>query len=173
MQRVLGSSISEVDMRPKQYMVELSEAERTQLLLLIRQGRAPARTLQRAHILLRAHEGAFDHASAEALHVSSKTVERVRRRFADAKPQDRLEVALYDRPRPGSDPKLDSRAEAFLVALACSDAPGERTRWTMQLLAERLVELEVIDTISDETVRRVLKKTSSSRGKRPTGASPR
>lgn len=172
MRRALGSPSVEVLMRPKQYKVELSEAERTQLLLLIRQGSAPARTLQRAHILLRAHEGAFDHATAAALHVSSKMVERVRRRFADATAQERLEIALYDRPRPGSEPKLDARGEALLVALACSDAPGERTRWTMQLLADRLVELEIIDTISDETVRRTLKKTSSSRGRRSTGASP-
>lgn len=173
MRQAPGSSSLEAVMRPKQYTVELNEVERTRLLLLIRQGSAPARTLQRAHILLRADEGAFDHASAEALHVSSKTVERVRRRFADAAPADRLDVALYDQPRPGSQPKLDARGEAVLVALACSDAPGERTRWTMQLLADRLMEMEVIDTISDETVRRTLKKTSSSRGRRPTGASPR
>ena|SRR4028118_192703 len=158
-------------MRPKTYRVELTEAERIQLLLLIRQGKTPARALQRAHILLRAAEGAFDHESADALHVSLRTVERVRQRFAQAPPEERLDRALYDRPRHGSDPKLDTHAEAFLVALACSKPPQEREHWTMQLLADRLVELGIVEAISDETVRRTMKKTRSSRGRRRSGAS--
>ena len=151
-------------MRPKTYRVELTEAERVQLLLLIRQGKTPARALQRAHILLQASEGAFDHQSAAALHVSLRTVQRVRQRFAEASPEERLERALYDRPRPGSEPKLDARGEAFLVALACSTPPEKREHWTMQLLADRLVELSIVEAISDETVRRTLKKTRARRG---------
>lgn len=158
-------------MRPKTYRVELTEEERAQLLLLIRQGKTPARTLQRAHILLRASVGAFDHESAGALHVSLRTVERVRQRFAQAPPEERLDRALYDRPRPGSSPLLDTHAEAFLIALACSKPPQKREHWTMQLLADRLVELDIIEAISDETVRRTLKKTRSSRGRRRSGAS--
>jgi hypothetical protein len=160
-------------MRPKTYRVELTDEERVQLLLLIGQGKTPARALQRAHILLRAAEGAFDHESADALHVSLRTVQRVGQRFADAALGDRRDRALYDRPRPGSDPKLDAHGEAFLVALACSRPPEKREHWTMQLLADRLVELGIIEAISDETVRRTLKKTRSSRGRRRSGASPR
>lgn len=160
-------------MRPKQYRVELTEEERVELLLLARQGKVPARTLQRAHILLRAHEGAFDHESASGLHVSLRTVQRVRQRFAAAAPEERLEIALYERPRPGGERKLNGKGEAFLVALACSTPPEEREHWTMQLLADRLVEVGVVETISDETVRRTMKKTRSSRGRSSSGASPR
>ena len=160
-------------MRPQEYRVELSDEERVQLLLLTRQGKTPARTLQRAHILLRADEGAFDHQSASGLHVSMRTVQRVRHRFAQAPPEERLSLALYDRPRPGAQPKLDSRGEAVLIALACSEPPGKREFWTMQLLADRLVELHVVESISDETVRVRMKKTRSSRGRRGTGASRR
>lgn len=160
-------------MRPKTYRVELTEDERAQLLLLTHQGKTSARTLQRAHILLRAAEGAFDHESAGALHVSLCTVQRVRHRFAEASPEERLDRALYDRARPGSEPKLDARGEAFLIALACSTPPQKREHWTMQLLADRLVELKIIEAISDETVRRTLKKTRSSRGRRSSGASRR
>jgi hypothetical protein len=79
---------------------------------------------------------------------------------------------LSERPRPGGRRKLDSRQEAFLIALACSTPPEGRACWTMQLLAEKLVEIQVVEAISDETVRRTLKKTSSSRGRRRPGAFP-
>jgi transposase len=156
-------------MRPQTYRVELTDEERVQLLLLTRQGKAPARAIQRAHILLRADEGAYDHVIAEALHVSRKTVGRVRQRFAEASIEHRLDTVLYDPPRPGAERKLDAKQEAFLIALACSEAPEGRKHWTMQLLADRLIELEIIDSISDETVRRTLKKTYSSPGRRPSG----
>jgi hypothetical protein len=147
-------------MRPKQYRVALTEAERAELLLLVRRGRAPARTVLRAHVLLRAHEDAHDGDTARALHTSPDTVARTRRRFVEAPAAARLTRALYDRPRPGASPKLGPKQEAVLIALACSDAPEGRTYWTMQLLADRLVELHVIDAVSDETVRRTLKKTA-------------
>lgn len=143
-------------MRTKQYRVELTDLERAELLRLTHSGTAPARTLTRAHILLRAAEDAYDWATAEALSASPKTVQRVRQRFAAATPEERLAHALYDRPRPGAARKLDGSAEAFLVALACSDPPEKRKHWTMQLLADRLIELHIIDAISDETVRRTL-----------------
>jgi transposase len=104
--------------------------------------------------LLLADEGGADAAIAAALHVHRATVERTRPRFVEGG----IERALHDRPRPGSRPKLDRKQEAFLVALACSAPPDGRARWTMQLLADRLVALEIVDAISDETVRRTLKK---------------
>ena len=144
-------------MRTKQYRVALTAEERAALLLLIRRGTAPARTILRAHILLRAHEDARDPETAAALHTSVDTVQRVRRRFTEG----RLARALYDRPRPGAAPKLDAKGEAQLIALACSAPPAGRTVWTLQLLADKLVELHVIDTISDESVRRTLGKKSA------------
>ena len=116
---------------------------------------APARRLTRARILLLADEGGPDQGIAAALHVHPATVERTRRRFVEGG----VERALSDRPRPGGRPKLDGQGEAHLVALACRTPPEGRARWTMRLLADRLVELELVDAISDETVRRALKKT--------------
>lgn len=145
-------------MRTKEHRVELTDEEQAELFVLIRRGKAPARTLTRAHILLHASEDTYDRMTAEALHVSPATVERVRRRFAEAAPGERLQRALYDAPRPGAAPKLDAKAEARLIALACTAPPDNRTVWTMQLLADKLVELHVIEKISDETVRRTLGK---------------
>jgi len=112
--------------------------------------------LTRARILLLSAEGKTDTFVADALKVNPQTVRNIRKRFAE----EGLEVALRERPRPGARPKLDAKGEAFLIALACSDPPEGREHWTMQLLADRLVELGVVDSISDETVRRVLKKTN-------------
>lgn len=156
-------------MRPQTYRVELSEEERVRLLLVIRQGRAPARVVRRAHTLLQASEGAVDHEIAAALHVNRTTVQRTRERFCAGG----LDAALYESPRPGSEPKLDGKAEAFLVALACSEAPAGREHWSMQLLADRLVHVGLVASISDETVRRTLKKTRSSRGSARSGVSRR
>jgi transposase len=144
----------------KRYLVTLSDDERVQLLALTKKGKVAARQLTRAHILLQADAGVADTASAMALHVGTATVERIRKRFVE----EGLEAALSERPRPGGRRKLEGKHEALLVALACSTPPDERPRWTMQLLADKLVELKQVESISDETVRRTLKKTSSSRG---------
>jgi transposase len=144
----------------KKYIVDLTKVERAQLLDLTKKGKVSARRLKRAHILLLAHEGRTDEAIAAALHVSVSTVERVRRRFV----MGNLEHALNEQIRPGARRKLDGRQEAFLVATACSTPPEGRSRWTMQLLADKLVELEQVDSISADTVRRTLKKTMSSPG---------
>ncbi len=98
--------------------------------------------------------------------VGPSTVSRVRRRFVEGG----LERALNDRPRPGQRRKLDGKQEAHLVAVACSSAPEGHTRWTLRLLADRVVKLEFTDSISRETVRQLLKKTNSSRGRRRNGA---
>lgn len=139
----------------KRYIVDLTEGERAELLALLNKGVAPARRLTRARILLLADEGGTDREIAAALHGHPATVERTRRRCVEGGP----EAALTDKPRPGGRPKLGGKQEAHLVALACSAPPEGRTRWTMRLLADRLVELALVDTISDETVRRTLKKT--------------
>jgi transposase len=149
----------------KRYIVTLTEDERAYLLTLTKKGKIAARKLTHAHILLQADAGDMDAVIAAALQVGIATVERVRKRFVE----EGLEAALNERPRPGGQRKLDGKQEAFLIALACSTPPEGRTSWTMQLLAHKLVELRVIDAISDETVRRTLKKTSLSRGRKSPG----
>lgn len=153
----------------KLHVVKLSNEERKQLLALTRKGKTDARMLRRANILLLTDEGRKDKDIVAALNCSVSTVERTRKRFIQAG----LEAALKEKPRPGGEVRLDARGEAHLVALACSTPPEGRAKWTMQLLADRLVELGVVETISDETVRRCLKKTFSNHGKRNSGASPR
>lgn len=147
-------------MPDKKYIVDLTGEERDHLLGVIRKGTLSARKLTRSHILLRAAEDASDREIAEALHCGRATVERTRQRFVE----EGLKAALSERPRPGKARKLDGKQEAFLVALACSDPPDNRPKWTMQLLADRLVHLKVIDAISDETVRTTLKKGGPSPG---------
>lgn len=144
----------------KKYHVTLTDTERTDLLALTKKGKISARKLARAQALLHADAGWTDTAISEALHLGTATIERLRKRFVD----EGVEAALTERPRPGARRKLDGTAEATLIAWACSSPPEERSSWTMQLLADKLVELDVVDTISDETVRRTLKKTNSSPG---------
>ena len=151
---------------PKKSVVRLSDAERASLRAEVAAGQGPARRLAHARLLLKADQGAggpawSDARIAEAVEVSVATVERVRRRYA----AEGLDAALARR-RPRSTPprKLDGAQEAHLIALACSAPPDGRERWTLRLLAERFVTLEVGEPISRETVRRTLKKTSSSPG---------
>jgi len=141
--------------RPKQYEVVLTDDERAQLVAFTTKGVAAARELRRGRILLLAAEGREDAAVATAVGCCPATVARVRRRCAEAG----VDAAVQDRPRPGAAPLLDGKGEAFLVALACTDPPAGQSCWTMQLLADRLVALDIVDRISDETVRRTLKKT--------------
>jgi putative transposase len=155
-------------MPAKKYHVELSVAERVKLEQLLRRGKHSARRLTRARILLKAADGLRDDEIAEAVETSLPTVERTRKRFAEV----RL-GALDERPRPGKQPILDARGEARLIAEACSTAPGGREHWTLQLLADRVVELKLADSCSADTVWRVLKKTLSSRGSSSNGASLR
>jgi|SRR5439155_1961173 len=140
----------------KKYIVDLTDTERTELRELIKKGTVAARKLTRAHILLQADEGATDAAIAAALHVGERTVARTRQKFVAGN----LAYALAERRRPGGKRKLDAKQEARLIATACSTPPAGRKRWTMQLLADELVALELVESISDETVRRTLKKTS-------------
>lgn len=146
----------------KKYIVTLTDEERRMLEGLISSGKGSARKLAHARILLKADEGEGaprwgDAKISEALDVGTATVERVRRQFVE----EGFEAALLRRkPRREYQRKLDGDGEAHLVALACSEPPEGRTRWTLKLLADRMVALEYVDTLSDDTVSRVLKKTS-------------
>jgi len=150
----------------KLYRVKLLAEERAQLEGMLSKGKAAARTLMHARILLKADEGVAgprlsDDQIAEAVEVNRSTVERARMRCVE----EGVEAALRPRPSRQVHPrKLDGVQEAHLVALACSPAPKGRNRWSLRLLADKLVELEVVDDVSYETVRRTLKKTNSSRG---------
>jgi len=143
----------------KKYIVDLTDDERTALETLLRRGKVAARKLTRARILLHAARGATDERIVAALGVGLATVERTRRRFVE----EGLE-AINERPRPGVPARLTEKAEARLVAEACSAAPAGRSTWTLRLLAGRVVELGLADSCSHETVRRVLKKSASNRG---------
>ena len=148
------------------YKVTLTDEERTELEGLISAGRAAARKLCRARILLKADAGpggpAWDDGRiSEALQVGRATVERVRKQFVEYG----MDVALErKKPEREYERRLDGRGEARLIALACSEAPEGRERWTLQLLADRMVALSYVPALSRDTVRRALKKTSSSRG---------
>lgn len=147
----------------KKYVARLTEVERAQLETLVRRGKAHTRKLLYARILLKADADGpdrwTDERIAEAFEVSTATVARERRRFCE----DGLEVALMPK-KPGRPRRrvLDGRAEAHLIALSCSDPPEGRERWSMRLLADRMVELGHVEALSHETVRRTLKKTASS-----------
>ena len=153
-------------MSRQQHVVRLTAAERAEVRALLAAGTTPARTQTHARILLKCDAGAAgprwtDARVAEAVEVSSRTVARVRARFAAAG----LAAALRrKRPNRVYRHKLDAAQEARLVAVACTEPPSGHARWSLRLLSRRLVELAVVDRISPETVRATLKKTSSSRG---------
>ena len=140
----------------KKYLINLSSEDRENLLQMTRKGMLKARQFKRAMILLKADEGLSDPQIMAALNVSRPCVERIRKRFV----ADGIERALNEDPRPGQKRKLDGRGEATLIATACTEAPEGHERWTLRLLAGKLVQLQVVDAISHETVRRTLKKTS-------------
>jgi len=149
----------------KRYMVDLTDEERKELLGLTKKGKIGARKLGRAHILLLADEGKTDKEIAKSLHVGISTVERTRKRFVEGG----TENALNEHRRPGKKRLMNGRQEAILIAEACSDPPDGRRKWTMQLLADRIVELGVVESISDDTIRRTLKKTISDLGRTGSG----
>ncbi len=144
----------------KRYRVTLTDEERERLEGLTRKGTASVRMVRRAQTLLLAAEGRIDADIAAALRIGVATVERTRRRCVEEGP----DAALTERPRPGARPKLGPKERAFVVALACTAPPEGRKRWTMRLLAERVVELQVVPDITDEAIRLLLKRTSSNPG---------
>jgi transposase len=143
-------------MPAKKYLVTLTTEERQELLKLTGAGELSARKMKRALILLRADEGWKDREIVSALNTSRPTVERIRKRYVEGG----LDKALDEDPRPGARKKLDGRAEARLIALACSDGPEDSDRWALRALADKLVDLGLVDAISHEAVRQYLKKTN-------------
>jgi transposase len=146
--------------RQQKYQVSLSDEERRELGRLVRSGRGSARAIRRAQILLKADEGWSDPRIAEAYGVATGTVHDVRRQCVEEGAAATLARKPGNRPRRA----LDGAGEAHLIALTCSEPPAGRERWTLRLLAGRMVALGYVDAISHETVRQALKKTSSSRG---------
>jgi transposase len=145
--------------------ITLTEEERTELLQLIKSGKHSAREMGRARILLLLDRSQGQKMKlnevAEAMLTSIGTVSNVKRRYL----KGGLELGIHDRPRPGAKPKIDGEVEAHLIALVCSDPPEGQVRWTLRLLADKLVELELVETISHVAVGDALKKTNLSLGK--------
>lgn len=151
-------------MPAKRYHVRLTPDDRQHLEHLVKTGTHKARTLTRARILLLADEGPAGSAPSDgqiraSLGVCLATVAGTRRRFVEGG----VAPALKERPRPGQPPKLTGKIQAHLTALACSAPPEGHARWTLRMLADRAVKLELVDSVSHEAVRQVLKKTNSSR----------
>jgi transposase len=152
----------------KKHVVRLTDDQRSDLERRFAQP-LTLRQRNRVQVLLRSDAGETDQDIADDLGVTTNTVANVRKRFA----AEGLEAALTERPRPGGPAVLDGKAEALVIALACSPAPDGRAVWTAGLLANRLVELRVVESVSEDTILRVLKKATSSRGRRRAGASRR
>ena len=150
------------------YIVHLSQEEENRIRSLLKKGKRLSRDYLRMQILLLSHEGERREEIAKRLKCSYSHVCNVVRKYS----LEGLDSAFTDKKRKGRPIKLQGKQRAHLIALACSDPPEGRRCWTMQLLAQRCIELNLIDFISEETVRRILKKTRLSRGKRGAGASP-
>jgi len=150
----------------KRYIIDLTQVEKETLVELTRKGRPGARKVKRANILLLAGQGNKDEEIVTTLHTCRNTVLRTRRKFVNGG----LTFALSERSRAGRFPKIDDKVETILTTIAQSKPPKGRKRWTVQLLTDRLVALTHLDSLSDETVRLVLKKTASSPGSGRNGA---
>lgn len=153
-------------MSRQKYVVQLTDDDRELLHDIAHRGTNSARKVIRARVLLKADDGWTVTRIAEALDVSPGTVCRINKRFVE----QGLEHAVEERERSGRPPKLDERDEAHLIALACSPAPDGHDHWTLRALASKAVELGMVDSISHEGIRKRLKKTNSSRGRRRNGA---
>lgn len=153
----------------KQSKLFLTDEQRSSLDQLIRSGFGSARTLSRARILLLTDRSQgqqwTDQQVADAVRVSKATIGHIRRRFRD----EGLQAALTEKPRPGQPPKITGEVEAQLIVLACSDPPEGQARWTLRLLADRLVEMECVSSLSHVAVAKALKKTNSNPGRSKVG----
>jgi len=136
------------------HQVKLEEKERENLQKYLRQGKSSSRSQTRARILLHADEGRSDSEIVDSLSVSKSTVARIRMRYC----QEGLESALTEKPRSGAPSKISGISKAQMVTLACSKPPEGRSRWTLRLLADKMVELGAVDSISHMSVHRTLKK---------------
>ena len=148
-------------------VVRLTDEQRTDLTQRLERNPLTGRQRRRHQILLLADQGLTDAQIVQATGAGLATVERLRKRYA----REGLEVALAEKPRPGAPAKLDGKQEALIIALACSDAPQGHAQWSARLRASRAVAREIVEAVSESTVRRLLKKTRSSRGRSGRGAS--
>jgi transposase len=154
-------------MRTQKRTVHLTDEQTKELKHYIRSGKQNARNITRARILIMCSENKIDTEICNTLKVCPATVYNTRKRFRE----EGLLATLQGYSSPGKQSKLDGKAEAAMVAIACSQAPAGHNNWTMQLIADKMIELSIVETISDETVRRHLKKTKLSHGRRSNGAS--
>jgi putative transposase len=145
--------------------VKLSKKQRSQLLHLTKKGKAPPRVVRRARILLLAHEGLTDPEIMTRLEISRATVRNIRLRF-----QTEGTNLVHEQPRPGRPVKFDGNTRAKITALACSDAPEGYSQWTLRLLANKTVELGMVESIHFDTIGEILKKTNCSRNESVIGA---
>ena len=150
----------------KKYHVDLTDDERAELEHLLKAGKHNSRRLTRARIVLLADAGKNDSEIVAALWTARPTVERIRQRFVE-----QGLGCLDEKLRQGARPRLTDKQQAHIVAVACTDAPSGRARWTLQLLADKAVELKFVDSIARETIRQMLKKINLNRGSRNNGAS--
>jgi transposase len=148
-------------MSNEKHPVRLTEEERRKLIAIVSKGRNKAVVIQRAHILLKVDEGKTDAEISQLLYVSEQTIRRVRLRFA----VEGLPAALEDKPHAPTGREVDEKQEARLIALACSEPPAGRARWTLELLVQELLKDGIVTRVSPEAVRLLLKKTSSSPGR--------
>jgi putative transposase len=146
-------------MPKKVYQVQLTGEEREQLESYVKQGKKSARAMIRARILLLADKQHSDEEIMEALGISRQTAYKVRKKYNESKKNNILDL-LQEKLRPGQPVKVDSRVASHVAIIACSEAPEGTTRWTLQMIADRLVELKVVDSICIESVRKALKKTN-------------
>jgi len=151
----------------KTSVVQLTAEQRADLTRCLERNPLTGRQRRRHQILLLADQGLSDERIAQDTGAGLSTVERLRKRCA----REGLEAALAEKPRRGAPAKLDGKQEALIVALACSDAPQGHAQWSARLLASRAVELEIVEAVSESTVRRLLKKTRSNRGRSGRGVS--
>jgi transposase len=148
-------------MANEKHEVHLKEEERRKLIGIVSKGRNKAVVIQRAHILLKVDEGKTDAEISRMLYVSEQTIRRTRQRFT----QEGLQAALEDKPHPVTGSELDEKQEARIIALACSEPPAGQARWTLELLTREVLKDGIVTHLSPETVRLLLKKTSSNLGK--------
>lgn len=152
--------------RPHEILI-LNDDDKRTICSMLDKGKLSVRILKRAEILLKSDEGYTVEEISEMVDRHAHTVRRIRNRYIEAG----LDFALEEKPRPGPPAKIFSREEAIITSLACSDAPDGRSRWTLEMLADKLVQLTELEDVSTETVRRVLKKANSNPGKVSNGAS--
>ena len=144
------------------FVVNLADEDRAYLNRLIRRGKTSARSLTRVRILLMADEGYSNKEIVEILKTTKPTIVQIKKRYS----QEGLDSAINEKPRSGAPIKIDGTIEAQVTLIACSEPPEGRSSWTLQLIADKLVELEVVDSISAMSIQRTLKKVKPSPGKR-------